>query len=128
MTALSRRREGRLFTVVFLRCASASCKTAQFSETCRRNASFRNTATLLRMRPPYQMGRTMTKVGFPTTVAEAAQSIELATLLTCEDSRGEMLLRCWHGGFHATKELMPWRDFLLLVRRGEFDYLPWLLL
>jgi hypothetical protein len=38
----------------------------------RRNASFRNTATLLRMRPRYQMGRTMTKVGFPTTIAEAA--------------------------------------------------------
>jgi len=47
---------------------------------------------------------------------------------TCEDSRGEMLLLCWHAGYHATKELMPWRDFLLLVRRGEFDYLPWLLL
>ena len=74
------------------------------------------------------MGRTITKVRFPTTVAEAAQYIELATLLTCEDSRGEMLLLCWHAGYHATKELMPWRDFLLLVRRGEFDYLPWLLL
>jgi len=80
------------------------------------------------MRARYQIKRTMTKVGFPTTVAEAAQYIELATLLTCEDSRGEMLLRCWHAGYHATKELMPWRDFLLLVRRGEFDYLPWLLL
>jgi hypothetical protein len=53
---------------------------------------------------------------------------ELATLLTCDDSRGEMLLQCWHAGYHATKELMPWRDFLVLVRRGEFDYLPWLLL
>ena len=74
MTARARRREGWLFTVVFLRCASASCKTAQFSETCRRNASFRNTATLLRMLPRYQMGRTMTKVGFPTTVAEAAHA------------------------------------------------------
>jgi hypothetical protein len=111
MTPLSRTREGRLFTVVFLRFASASCKTAQFSETCRRNASFRNTATLLRMRPRYQRGRTMTKVGFPTTVAEAAQYIELATLLTCEDSRAEMLLRYWHAGYHTTKELMPWRDF-----------------
>jgi hypothetical protein len=35
MTPLSRTREGRLFTVVFLRCGSSSCKTAQFSETWR---------------------------------------------------------------------------------------------
>ena len=35
MTPLSRTREGRLSTVVFLRCGSSSCKTAQFSETWR---------------------------------------------------------------------------------------------
>jgi len=64
------------------------------------------------MRPRYQMGERWTKVRFPTTVAEAAQYIELATLLTLRGFTMEMLLRCWHAGYHATKELTPWPDFL----------------
>ena len=71
---------------IFTRDGESAIKPLAFTTTTspgtrsirRRNASFRNTATLLRMRPRYQMERKITKVGFPTTVAEAAQYIELA--------------------------------------------------
>ena len=54
-----------------------------------------------------------------------ALSREIATRLPKDASVGDAekyaaeSRKAWHD---------PWRDFLLLVRRGEFDYLPWLLL
>jgi len=62
-----------------LLCMPMRCLTAFLElESAIRRFSQAHTATLLRMRPRYEMGRTMTKVGFPTTVTEAAQYIELA--------------------------------------------------
>jgi hypothetical protein len=67
----------------------------------------------------------MDEFGLPTTLAKVREGNFVALYFTAF-MRGltlDSLCRCYAARANATGEKPQWRDFLLAVQRGEFDYL-----
>jgi hypothetical protein len=67
----------------------------------------------------------MTKFGLPTTREEVSEGnfVELWHDAWLHGFTNMLLCRLYAARAREIGELMPWRDFLLAVQRGEFDYL-----